>query len=249
MGKEQNREKRFCEQLDRLLAGEEARPGPQDGNEMLSTLEFARHMVSLRPAPSPVFAAMLKARLLERLSQQEEAERKKRQTGMLQRLFPRLLTWQFAATAAMVLFLLVGTVLWRTGVFESNGTGVSVTASIAIDASTDKVTYRPGEVVQIKVDLRNTTSEPMKIDHFPPIISLMSDSGQPVYTFAEGTRTVVLAPDGVASFTVAWNQRDDKGAAVPGGRYSVELEDLDLQGRAIRLKLTNPVQFEIHPVQ
>jgi len=116
------------------------------------------------------------------------------------------------------------------------------------DANTNKTSYLPGENVLIEVSLKNVTSQPIQIEKFPPILSLMqATSLQPVYTFTAGIVSLTLAPDETKRFVVSWDQHDAKGRDVTPGMYYLELEDLDYQGQTIRLNLTNPVRFNILP--
>jgi cytoskeletal protein RodZ len=113
-------------------------------------------------------------------------------------------------------------------------------------ASTDKTSYLPGEPVKISVTLQNLGSDTMKMDKFPPILSLMqNETRQPVYTFGYGNNSTTLSPNGVASYTVIWDQQDSQGKPVPAGIYYVELEDLDYQGQTVKLTLSQPVWFNI----
>ena len=141
------------------------------------------------------------------------------------------------------------TTVTTTSVISTTTTTAPVNQEPLIaNASTDKSSYPAGESVNIEVSLTNVTSSPISIDNFPPILSLMrADSLQPVYTFAAGTIEKTIAPHQTTSFTVTWNQHDAKGIAVIPGVYYLELEDLDYQGKAIKLNLTNPVIFSILP--
>jgi hypothetical protein len=119
---------------------------------------------------------------------------------------------------------------------------------VSVDAVTNKATYSSGESINVEVSMRNSGTEPLKIDKFPPVVSLMkADTQQPVYTFSAGKDVVTIAPGGTANFTLSWNQTDSGGNRVPGGSYYVELENLDLQGRSMQLNLSRPARFEILP--
>jgi hypothetical protein len=118
---------------------------------------------------------------------------------------------------------------------------------IMAEASTDKNSYAPGEKVVIEVKLKNAGSGPLVLAQFPPILSLMSSAGNPVISFLgnQGART--LAAGETASFYQIWDLTDAKGRSVPAGIYHLELEDLDMQGQAYKLHLSQPVSFEIKP--
>jgi hypothetical protein len=141
------------------------------------------------------------------------------------------------------------TTVTTTSVISTTTTTAPVNQEPLIaNASTDKSSYPAGESVNIEVSLTNITSSPIIIDKFPPILSLMqADTLQPVYTFAAGTVEKTIDPHQTASFTVNWNQQDAKGQVVSPGVYYLELEDLDYQGKAIKLNFANPVHFSILP--
>jgi hypothetical protein len=67
---------------------------------------------------------------------------------------------------------------------------------------------------------------------------------KPVYTFAAGKETRTLAPGETAQFNYTWDGLDFDGERV-AGRYYIELEDMEYQGKAIPLKLSQPAGFEI----
>ena len=114
-------------------------------------------------------------------------------------------------------------------------------------ASTDKSSYAPGEKVVIQVSLKNSGAQPLLLAEYPPILSLMSALGNPVFTFLGSQPGRTLAAGEVVSFSETWNQIDSKGRAVEAGRYYLELEDIDLQGQTYKLQLSQPVSFEIIP--
>lgn len=262
MSKEHDAERLFSENVDRLLAGDEPKNDPEADKDLREATDFAQKMVELRPTPSSDFEARLKAKLLQKLSEEEAEARSQEKSGWFWRLVPRQPVWQVAY--ALLLMVMVGGVMWGTGVFRHTATqapasGPSVLKQattqpapsganviLRVDASTDKPSYRPGQEVRIEVELKNVTSQPISIEQFPPILSLMqSESKQPVYTFAAGKGVRTLAPDEAADFVLVWDQRDDRGRYVPAGGYYLELEDVDYQGRAMQLNLTAPVHFDI----
>jgi hypothetical protein len=119
--------------------------------------------------------------------------------------------------------------------------GVMLTA----EGSTDKLVYAPGEKVLIEVKLKNSGAQPLILAQFPPILSLMSAAGNPVLSFHAGQNGRTLAAGESISFSQEWDQKDAKTRIVPSGFYYLELEDIDLQGQAYKLKLSQPVVFEI----
>jgi hypothetical protein len=109
MRREFNAEKVFNEHLDRLLAGEELAIDAAAEEDVRTALEFARWMTALQPSPSPQFQANLKARLLQKLSEQEAREESR---GWWWKLIPREPVWKAVAVLAFVI-IVVG-VVWGT---------------------------------------------------------------------------------------------------------------------------------------
>jgi hypothetical protein len=267
MGREYEESKLFSDNLDRLMAGQEAKIGAITDSELLLTLNFAKKIAALRPEPSAQFKSNLKARLLQRLTVKEAA--KESGQGWFGGLFRGQQVWITAAVCAALL-IVVGTVLFRTGVIVPpeqfvkppvNGITTATSASttsattnapagryLLADASVDKQTYQPGETVTINVTLSNISGLPFTITQFPPILSLMdSDTKQAVYTFNAGQEQRTIPAGQKTNFTLTWNQQDTKGRPVEGGKYFIELEDLDLQGQAVKMNLSKPVIFDILP--
>jgi hypothetical protein len=118
---------------------------------------------------------------------------------------------------------------------------------LSATASTDKTVYRPGEPVVIEVELRNSGSQALVLTHFPPILSIMAQAGQPVLTFLAGQKGYTLGAGESITFRQNWDQKDARQRAVAAGRYHLELEDLDFDGQSYPLDLSQPVSFEITP--
>ena len=117
---------------------------------------------------------------------------------------------------------------------------------LAAEASTDKLSYQPGETVNIHMVWQNVSPGNLTINEFPPILSLMQkSSGQPVYTFAAGTNSITLAPRQKADYTLTWDQLDSQGRRAAPGSYYLELEEMYYQGQAVPLNLARPVDFVI----
>jgi hypothetical protein len=267
MGREKDTAKKFSEYLDRILAGKEIPVDPSLDPELRDALDFARKMAALGATPSAEFRARLKASLLQKLADREALKEK---TGSFWDVFRRHPVWQGAIAALLVIIVI--SIVWRAGFFQpsisepaptttlttTTTAKATVTATaaapvpsqatlVSVAASTDKATYRPGETVSIEVDMKNVTGAPLTLEDLPPILSLMqAETGEPVYTFTAGSEVRKLAPDEVIRFAYTWNQVDFSGQPVTG-RYYIELEDLEYQGRPIQMNLGQPVRFEILP--
>jgi hypothetical protein len=116
---------------------------------------------------------------------------------------------------------------------------------ISVYADTDKSIYQSGEEVQIVLLLTNDGPVSITLEKLPPIVSLMATNTQkPVFTFASGTETRVIAPNQTIKFTMTWDQRNFDGEPVTGSFY-IEVEDLVYLDQLIQLHLDSPVQFDI----
>jgi hypothetical protein len=265
MTREYEESKIFSDNLDRLLSGGEVKAETAYCREILEALDFAKKMNSLRSEPSSPFKTHLKAKLLQQMSYREDTN------TITQTWFGRVFRgqpiWLTAAVCAALL-IVVGSVLWKTGVFTPPGsnwsslpgtpvtttTTTTTTQTSTVDrylvaaASVDKPVYQSGETVKIYVALTNISSLPFTLTQFPPILSLMeSETKQAVFTFTSGKESRTIQPGQKTTLTLNWNQADIRGNPVKSGKYYIELEDLDLQGKAVKLNLISPVEFEILP--
>jgi hypothetical protein len=269
MTREYEESKIFSDNLDRLISGGEVKVESANSREILEALDFAKKLNSLRSEPSFPFKTHLKAKLLQELSDREGTnENRQNRFGQVLRGQP---IWLTAAVCAALL-IVVGSVLWKTGVFTPPGsnwsslpsttvtttTATTTTATttqtstveryLLADASVDKPVYQSGETVKINVALTNISGLPFTLTQFPPILSLMeSGTKQAVFTFTSGKESRTIEPWQKTNFTLNWNQTDAQGNRVKSGKYYIELEDLDLQGKAVKLNLTRPAEFEILP--
>ncbi len=113
MSRETKEEKIFSENIDRILAGKPVDVESAD-SDLLSAIEFAGKMKTLRMTPSESFKADLKAKLLVQL---RDKERNSEHSSWFQRIFSQRLAWQIGTTIAVIL-IAVG-ITWRAGVFQS----------------------------------------------------------------------------------------------------------------------------------
>ncbi len=120
MGKESNEEKRFSEDVERLLAGQEVEGGKDADKDYQTAINFAKKLAGFRADPSPSFRAQLKKRLLLKLAQQEAEARQKAKGNWfwegLRSLIPQSAVWR-TATVTVVLMLMVAGSLWGAQVF------------------------------------------------------------------------------------------------------------------------------------
>ena len=118
MGTEQEKEKLFVQELDRLLAGNEIKAGPEADADLRSALEFSRKIKALGRQPDPVFSARLKAQLLQKLAGEEAAAVQAKERSWFRRIWPRNPAWQ-AAAALLVLLMIFG-ITWAAGRFNQS---------------------------------------------------------------------------------------------------------------------------------
>ena len=121
MEKEENTERNFSQELDKMLAGEEPCPGAAPDEDYQSAISFAGRLVDSRPEPSPAFKSQLKERLLLKLSQHgvetpEEAKWSRILEGV-KRLVPERVILRAAAITSLVAIWAIG-ILWGAGVFS-----------------------------------------------------------------------------------------------------------------------------------
>ena len=129
MSRGTDEEKKFLEDVRRLLAGEEVKAGEDMSEDYRTAINFAQRLAELRAEPSPQFKDQLKQRLLLQLTRQEvEAARKKERSvsfwEFLRSLVPQSPVWRTAAATLVVILVTVG-VLWRTGMFTQPPVPVS----------------------------------------------------------------------------------------------------------------------------
>lgn len=238
-------ERIFNENLDRLLTGGDTAIDAGREEDLRTALEFARQMADLRPAPSTQFQANLKARLLQKLNEQETWKEAKR--GWWWRLIPTEPIWQAVTILAIV--IIAGGVLWGTvfrpspsnnmvsvpqpsitnNIFAPDTSapavaGVPATTTnsqlianqiLRADASTDKSQYKADEVVDITVTWQNVTSQTITIQEFPPIASLMQSSTR---------QPVYTFSAGKTSKTLAPGEK---------AQYVLSWSQIDSQGRRV----------------
>jgi hypothetical protein len=109
----EKQEQLFAEKLDRLLAGEDIHGEAEADTDLRTSLDFARKMKLLRIEPSARFKSHLKARLLEKLDEQERHDEAGR--GWLARLI-RQPVWQ--AVGVLVFMIVVGSAVWGSGIIS-----------------------------------------------------------------------------------------------------------------------------------
>ena len=121
MGKRTNEDRKFTENIDRLLSGEEPEGVDDMGEDFRTAINLAQKLTELRADPSAHFKDQLKQRLLLQLTRQEMEAARRKEKGLsfwefLRNLLPESPVWR-TATATLVVVLVTLGVLWRTGTF------------------------------------------------------------------------------------------------------------------------------------
>ncbi len=134
MPRHKREEQDFLENIERLIAGEEASIGEDADEDLRTAIEFSRRLSDLHTGPSVEFKDKLKSRLLMKLTEQENAARQRVEKNwfrdILDRLVPESPVWRTAAVTLVMIFAVV-TVMWRTGMF----TGVSSPVADVVESA------------------------------------------------------------------------------------------------------------------
>jgi hypothetical protein len=257
MDEKEREEKRFAEDVDRLLGGGEVTAGGATGeDEYRSNIDFARKMIECRAEPSPAFQQALKQRLLSKLVEQDVAEGQRRAERVsfwdrVRTLVPRSPAWRVAAvTVAVAVLATVG--VWRLGLLSpSEGPIVTlpgpVGPSVAVEgrAVADKASYASGERISVQLTFKNVTAGPLSMP-FPPGITVVNAIEEPVKTFGGGQDIKTIAPGESVSYDLTWDQRDDAGNRVTPGDYQVRMLDIRL-GEGIVASLVESPTLTVAP--
>ena len=121
MGKRTNEDRKFTENIDRLLAGEEPEGVEDMGEDFRTAINLAQKLTELRADPSAHFKDQLEQRLLSQLTRQDIEAARRKEEGLsfwefLRNLVPESPAWRTAAATLVVVLVTLG-VLWRTGIF------------------------------------------------------------------------------------------------------------------------------------
>ena len=245
----ENEMKRFAQDIDRIVAGEEVQVGDGVSDDYRTTLEFAQKLTGLRDAPSPSFQAQLKAILLQRLGEGVTSEGK---GGWLKRLVPKSLVWRAVATTAVVVILIAVGAVWYWGVPGAPPPAPTLTPppsphhpsvipqpDLELEATTEKTTYLPGETIEIELTFISMTDKPITISPFPPEIEIilpeLPEGEDVVEEFDAGSGEVELKRGGEVTLTLVWDQRDSRGQQVAPGYYNpnIDVNDIHIDGKDI----------------
>ena len=256
--KKNNDEKKFRNDIDRLIAGEKRKSEDTSDADYEKNVKFAGKMLKSRVEPSPEFKASLKQRLLLKLENEEiEAERKKEKPPgfweFVKNFVPKNPVWRTVAVTVTV-FVIAFIVVWQTGIFPGQNNPpilgltsppTTVTQSlVTVQATAAQNKYRTGEPVEVTLTFENKSREPVTLTPFPPTMMIAAVSLKP-YKTIPGGESRTLSPGEVLEYTFSWDQRDDEGLPVPTGDYVIQMLDIELGGGNSPVTLSASPQISI----
>jgi hypothetical protein len=249
MAKGSSEERRFSDNLDRLLAGEGTEPTEKMSEDCRTAVEFARRLADLRDEPSPSFKQQTRNRLLARLAEQEAArqkEKRHRPWGSLGRLFELSPVWR-TATVTIAVAVLALAVIWQSGLFNQPEGDIArrapapelatppQTAAAAAPTATpllelrplETIFAKPGEAVRVELVFINMGPQSVELATFPPAIHVaQSETDRVVRSFASGKVRRAIQASETVTYSLLWDQKDDNGKQVSPGKYFVLIDDL-----------------------
>jgi hypothetical protein len=229
MANSKDKELQFTQDVDAMLSGKQPGATPAADSEGKADLEFAGKIREAHAAPTPVFQAVLKQRLLAKLTEMETAD-ESRKAPSLKDWFGRVFsqrTWQ--VTGALAVLLIASLVVWRTGLFTQGPVVTNPYPTVAVEASAslDKDAYSVGETIEIAFSFKNLSSQALAFP-FPPSFRIETVDAQTLRIFPAGAAQKSLSPGEGTSYNVSWDQKDDTGAQVPAGQYQIVMPNAKL---------------------
>lgn len=94
----------------------------------------------------------------------------------------------------------------------------------------DEATYLPGERVDVRLSLTNTSLDTITISSYPSEIQVapFRDRDQILFSRAGGTQPLDIKPGDTATLEFTWDQKDSEGKQVPAGWYAVTFKDINV---------------------
>lgn len=252
MAERRDDERKFSEDIDRLLAGR--RVAGSEDKEYQETVDFAARMAESREKPSLAFQATLKQHLLAKLSEEEARVKKPSFAEWLTGVLRTSTAWRNAAVAVTVvaLALLVG---WRVGLFSQSNPPIvtqpplGTPASLNVFTRLDKAAYQIGETVEITLSFYNNTAEPLLIETFPPSLTISGPvpAEDVVRSIASEQASETIAAGETVLYTYTWNQRSDSNSPVIPGDYYLKVRDIRLPDSGGEVYVADPAPITILP--
>lgn len=250
MDKNNRKEREFADDIDRILAGNEAVIHEAKDEDYRLNIAFADKIIECRGEPSPSFEERLKKRLLSKLDEQEVAGAQQHVENpsfldWLRNLVPRSYAWRTAAVTVTVAVVAL-VVVWRIGLFFPSQeltlpAAVAPTVAVEGKAIITKTTYVPGEEIDIQFSFKNISDETLTFS-FPPEIRIDNSSVETIRTFPGGQHTRTLAAGESERYDLEWDQKDDGGKQVPPGDYQIIMPNIQLgEGKGVVSLVESPV--------
>jgi hypothetical protein len=92
----------------------------------------------------------------------------------------------------------------------------------------EEARYLPGESIEVKLSLTNTSSDIIVMTTYPPEIRVTpwQDRNQVLSSRAGGTQPLEIKPGDTITMEFTWDQGDNEGKQVPAGWYAITFEDV-----------------------
>ncbi|GEM_PF-3847267 len=270
-------EKRYTEDLDRLLRGEEPLEDRTD-TDHAQMLQFSRRLQQLGEEPRPEFAGQLKHRLVVELAAQDA------QAKFADSWFVRLFSWPKLRLAVVSTFIVLAAVglVWRAGMLsptmtdEDSQPGIMMLPEDSMDRDAPPPrapdapsaalhigpltieghappVVGPEEAVNITIVFSYDGPDALVLMPFPPAIHIReAETGRIVYTFEQGTSRHTLEPMSPFEYELEpWNQQDNRGVQVGFGSYAVDvaIQEITPDGESERwpMEMVIVTTFDISP--
>lgn len=94
--------------------------------------------------------------------------------------------------------------------------------AVEFTAQPTQPAYLSGEEVAVELAVTNSSSETVYLTPFPPEIRITSEDLGTVWASRSGEDRLTIEMGDTATYHLSWNQRDDRGVAVPAGEYRIE---------------------------
>ena len=90
--------------------------------------------------------------------------------------------------------------------------------------------YLPGEPIEVKLAITNTSSDVIVMSQYPPEIRVTpwQDRDNILASRAGGTQPLEIKPGDTITVDFTWDQKDKEGKQVPPGWYAVTFRDISI---------------------
>lgn len=111
----------------------------------------------------------------------------------------------------------------------------------------EEALYLPGQVVEVKLLVRNTSADTITMKPYPPEIKVrpLSNVDQILVSVAPGTQSMEIKPDDTITVGFTWDQKDKDGKQVPPGWYVIIFTNTDLSQGDMIVGINRPARVQI----